>query len=288
MVKAYSTSFETDGDMPYGLGCGGTVHLLLERRATAASFLEALRNAFLDRRPLGCAVFLGGPELGKRCVVDGLTRELASTDPLQTLARQAFDLQHSRQQDDGAAWAEYIPARTGIFIFGAGDDAKPLVTQAATLGWHITVADGRSHLATRSRFPEADEVVVLTPEGLAKLHLLTTDAAVLMTHSYDQDTAILKVLLSRSLAYLGVLGPRSRTADLLRDAAANHSSSTGSKVHSPIGLDLGGDSPATIALSILAEIQATLSRRHFRWRETMPGDESAIVETVASLSTVLT
>ena len=75
-----------------------------------------------------------------------------SGDRLGLVARDAY-LNRESFQPDETIWSEYIPARCGLFVFGAGDDAKPLVTQASTLGWHITVADGRSHLATRPRFP---------------------------------------------------------------------------------------------------------------------------------------
>ena len=67
----------------------------------------------------------------------------------------------------------------------------PLVTQASTLGWHITVADGRAHLATHQRFPEADDIVLLERGNLSQLQLEKGDAAVVMTHSYERDRAIL-------------------------------------------------------------------------------------------------
>ena len=104
------------------------------------------------------------------------------------------------------------------------------------------------------------------------LTLLEGDAAVVMTHSYEQDRSVLTNLLEKNIAYLGVLGPRYRTADLLRDVKAdlavyerspsdeNHCS-VWNEVHSPVGLNLGGHSPATIALSILAEIQGVVSSR---------------------------
>jgi xanthine dehydrogenase accessory factor len=277
VVKAYSTSFETDEDRPYGLGCGGTVHLLLERRRTAEPFLNELQRAFVSRKPLGCAVVLDGSDCGRREIASSTFKPSEKVD-LEDHALRAFDRQYSSLEGDGSIWAEYVPARPGLFVFGAGDDAKPLVTQASTLGWHITVADGRSHLATPLRFPEADEVVVLTPDTLQALQLTEGDAAVLMTHSYEQDQAILKILIHANIAYLGVLGPRYRTADLLRDVKADPSvlsmpfgqsdRKSWNEVHSPAGVDLGGDSPATIALSILAQAQGVLSRRQHRGKET--------------------
>ena len=298
LVKAYSTSFETDGDRPYGLGCGGTVHLLLERRESAEGFLRRLKAAWEARLPLACAVALSGPETGRRSLVDEDTE--AGEDVLGALAMDAFRSGVSSfLAPDGvgegvAVFAEYLAPRCGLMVFGAGDDAKPLVALARTMGWHITAADGRSNLATRTRFPEADEVIVLTSADEARARLRSTDAAVLMTHSYEQDLKYLRMLLTTPLAYLAVLGPRYRTADLLQDAAARKdvgAEESRMKVHSPAGLNLGGDGPAVIALSIVAEIQATISKAVEHTGRSAPSrveSNSREARAVASLSTVLT
>jgi xanthine dehydrogenase accessory factor len=279
-VRAYSTSFEAEGEAegesggrPYGLGCGGTVHLLLERRDTAEFLLRELQRAFAARQPLSCAVVLEGAEIGSRCVMNSGGEFNPTGDKrLSHLAQEAWlscesfivESDGESPAQDDTVWAEYIPPRCGLFIFGAGDDAKPLVTQASTLGWHITVADGRAHLATRARFSLADEVAVLRNGDVSALNLLESDAAVIMTHSYEQDRNILKGLLARELAYIGVLGPRYRTADLLRDVATELGGTPRrwmKKLHAPVGLNLGGDSPATIALAILAQIQGIVGLR---------------------------
>ena len=265
IVKAFSTSFEMDGGHPYGLGCGGVVHLLLERRATAEMFLQQAQRAFARRKGLGCTVVLEGQDIGRRGfapALDGSTNHELDELALGALTEQqsffptAFGLKEQQ-----FAWSEYLPPRCGLFIFGAGDDAQPLVAQAVTLGWQLTVADGRSHLATRNRFPQAHEVVVLQDSEIATLELHASDAAVVMTHSFEQDSRILEQLLPKALLYLGVLGPRYRTVDLVESAIGRIGGTTMEwmkRLHAPVGFDIGGDSPATIALSILAEIQATL------------------------------
>ncbi len=95
------------------------------------------------------------------------------------------------------AWCDFRPARTGLWIFGAGDDAQPLMRLAKELGWFVSLADGRSHLATRERFPLADDIRVLAIKDLASqsAHLLGPirphDVAVLMSHSFEQDFRVL-------------------------------------------------------------------------------------------------
>jgi xanthine/CO dehydrogenase XdhC/CoxF family maturation factor len=193
------------------------------------------------------------------------------------LARQCFEerrsFPHTCLAADGQTTlvrAEWCEPRPGLFVFGAGDDAIPLVKQARQLGWYVAVADGRSHLATRTRFPEAQDVHVMGAKEFPRLQLRPTDAAVLMTHSLEQDIRILSELLGRNLAYLGVLGPRRRTGELLL-AVANNLDLPLSKIdvqienwmerlHAPVGLDLGGDTPAEIALAIIAEIQQSRHR----------------------------
>jgi xanthine dehydrogenase accessory factor len=290
VVSCYST-VEDDDERPFGSGCGGVVFLMLERKQTAGPLMTALQAAFHARTPLGIATVLEGPHIGRRFVAGldekppGLTpvsgdRTGVLVPELQRLANLALD---NRAPIDGTVYldgvpirilADYRPARPGLWIFSAGDDVEPLVILARQLGWFVAIADGRSHLATRERFPSADEVRVLPifdlPEAAPKyLSLRPTDAAVVMTHSFEQDARILASLLALEfqLAYLGALGPQRRTRELLAEAArllhlsepTNRAERWLAQLHAPTGLDLGADTPSTIALSILAEIQKTLT-----------------------------
>ncbi len=289
-VERYSTA-DDDGDRPYGSGCGGVVFLLLERRETAGPFMAALEAAFNARTPLAIATVLEGAQIGRRAYA-GLpngsepqsgsngAQNLISDFELADLAASALE-RHSSSETrirlDGLetrVWADYRAARPGLWIFSAGDDAKPLAQLARQLGWFVAVADGRSNLATRERFPAADEVRVLPIADLpgaapAHLSLLSSDAAVVMTHSFEQDSRVLASLLALEfpLAYLGVLGPQRRTRELLAEAAGMlHLPATPERVdqwlaemHAPTGLDLGADTPAAIALSVVAEIQKIIT-----------------------------
>ncbi len=292
-VERYSTA-EDDGERPYGSGCGGVVYLLLERRATAGVFLAALEQAFQRRSPLGVATVLDGTQIAGRAFARIDTEALKNLDdqaaltamgngPMQALAeralarRESFEQQIADHGTNARVWAHYQPARPGLWIFGAGDDAQPLGRLARELGWFVSVADGRSHLATRERFPLTDEVRVLPVKELLNGHagisttvlgdLRLDDAAVVMTHSFEQDAKILAVLLALAAppAYIGVLGPQRRTRELLAEAAQLHGLPASAiaaqaenwlaQLHAPTGLDLGADAPETIALSVLAEIQ---------------------------------
>jgi xanthine/CO dehydrogenase XdhC/CoxF family maturation factor len=283
-IERYST-VPDDGEMPYGSGCGGVVHILLERRATAAPLLTALATAFRERTPLAIATVLQSSKIGGRAFAglpsDDVHAPSHESQIFQDLAEQALSGKQSFDSEitaDGVTtrvWLDYRPARPGLWIFGAGDDARPVLLLARGLGWFAAVSDGRAHLATKERFRDADEVHVLTIPDLpatAHLDLRPTDAAIVMTHSFEQDSRILALLLGGGstdlpLAYLGVLGPQRRTRDLLVEAARiqhlSHPEERAehwlAQLHAPTGLDLGAETPATIALSILAEIQQVLS-----------------------------
>ncbi len=277
VVRRYSTSAE-DGDVPYGMGCGGVVHLLLERGDTANAVMEQLAACFAAREPLAIATVLDGDAIGQRALwpsPNGVDGHAEDSKTLAHLALRGFEEQRSYSATlhlvDGqiaAVRVEFHAARPGLFVFGAGDDAKPLVRLARQLGWHVAVADGRSNLATRERFPEAHEVHVLPAQGFPQLGLRPTDAAAVMTHSLEQDTRILAELLAEDLAYIGVLGPRHRTDEMLLTLAGRcgvQESSVDAQIerwldrlHAPMGLDLGGNTPADIALAAIAEMQQSL------------------------------
>jgi len=275
VLRRYSTTPD-DGDVPYGMGCGGVVHLLLERRATAEPVLEELAFAFAHRQPLAIATVTERDAIAQRAFQS--PNRQAGSGVLAELAGRSFEERRSFTADltgqdhqIAAVRVEWVPARPGLFIFGAGDDALPLLALARQLGWRISVADGRAHLVTATRFPLADELYTLDAAQPLPVRPQATDAAVIMTHSIEQDMRILGELLAGDLAYLGVLGPRHRTIEMLTSLARSHSGGAASAVsvhasvesslarlHAPMGIDLGGSAPADIALSVIAEIQQTL------------------------------
>ena len=152
-----------------------------------------------------------------------------------------------------------------LLVFGAGPDVVPVVRLAAALGFAVRVVDPRPALARGDRFPEALEVLACPPEQAPeRIEVTPESVALVMTHHYLHDKALLGWLLGTPARYLGVLGPKRRTEDLLRelrDEGLAVSEEALERVHGPAGLDLGADGPAEIALALLAEIQAVLAGR---------------------------
>ena len=264
-VQQYSTFFDEDSEMPYGLGCGGTVLLLLERGEAVDRTLSALEYGAQNRCEIAIVTSIdanlaGGA--GVRLIVtdDGDILSGEADGTRRQLAQEAIRNRRPLWRDgDGPLFVEYAPPPQALYVLGAGDDAQPLVEFARRLGWVVTVADGRSHLTRTERFPLADTVVV--SRNFQELVLRERDAVVILTHSYEQDLAALRAMLPRELGYLGILGPRARTARLISEVAPELGFNPDEcllRLHSPVGLNIGAKDPAAIALSIVAEIHAVL------------------------------
>jgi xanthine/CO dehydrogenase XdhC/CoxF family maturation factor len=247
-LVTYDTSAENDLIWGVGLGCHGVVQVLLERVGPAPGWATAAMAARADRRPAQLAVIWRG------------------SAPEQWGTRLGADL--PADPPDTGVFRQTIAPPPALTVFGAGDDARPLVRFAKELGWYVTVADPRPTYATAERFPEADRRVVAPAAGLVRSAAIEPgSAAVVMTHHYVHDVPVLRGLLECPPAYVGLLGPKQRgeriLADLARDGVVP-SVETVARFHSPVGLDLGAETPDEVALSIVAEIQAALVGRDAR------------------------
>jgi xanthine/CO dehydrogenase XdhC/CoxF family maturation factor len=158
---------------------------------------------------------------------------------------------------------EPILAPYALWLFGAGEHAKPLARLAKNLGWYLGVVDHRPALASAERFPEADRIVLgHPPEVLQGLPFDPRSAALVISHVYEKDREAVAALLQQPLGYLGLQGNRGRSTKLLKELQEGGQVLSDAQrriMHFPAGLDLGAESPEVIALSMLAEVQATLS-----------------------------
>jgi len=150
-----------------------------------------------------------------------------------------------------------------LIVFGAGHVAMPLISLAHDLGLRTVVVDGRPRFATRERFPDVDELLIGIPSEIAETLSYTSSTFVVLTaHDYKYDLPVLKVVLPAKPAYVGLLGSRRRgkaIKEFLRDGGMEERLLD--QIHVPTGLDIGADTAAEIALSILAEAVAIKSGR---------------------------
>jgi xanthine/CO dehydrogenase XdhC/CoxF family maturation factor len=283
MLVTYDTTDEDDAKFGVGLGCNGIIHILIE------PILETVKNnpiellkACLKNRAYKVLVTLFDGK-NKRTGQPGTItlnqeEDLSSNKTFDDLSSniREFVLKESKKvlathisviipiNDLGMfAFVESIAPAIKLNILGAGNDVIPLVKLATVMGWEITIADGRSELVNKNRFPEADELLSGKAEEIAGL--LKQDkrtAVLLMTHNFNYDLSILKGLFPYKLPYLGVLGPKKKLKKL-KEQLINSGVILGKKdedvIFGPMGLDIGAESPEEIALSIIAEIKAVIA-----------------------------
>jgi xanthine/CO dehydrogenase XdhC/CoxF family maturation factor len=274
MAKRVTYDMHADDDLVWslGLGCDGVIHLLLQRleRDSSFGFLEQLERAQRLRRAVLLALVTQS-DVSLPAGAHGCLDSAGATEGSPLLLNllgglagpwPAWRFKTVRFGDDGAGEAivVHVPPAPRVLICGAGPDAVPLARLLADLGWDTVVADHRPAFAKADRFPARCTVLQTRPERLAEvLAPESLDAAVVMSHHLENDSAYLGCLAPHDIPYIGVLGPRARRIRLAKRAGISERT-----VFGPVGLDIGAELPAAIALAVAAEIHAVLNKRDGR------------------------
>lgn len=280
-LVTYNTMDEDDRQFGVQLGCNGIVHILFEPiHATQSDHPIALLEKTLLQRKEAVAVTLfsldqyTGPQPGtcllyvedmlfcKGSVND--LQPLLNRDVQEVLATQTSILkEYTYANTTVTGLVEWLPPSISLVIVGAGNDAFPLIQMAHIAGWQTTVVDGRPGHANRQRFPDAGRIITGKPPAvLAQLTADTQTAFVLMTHNYQYDVAMLEGLLPQDGGYIGVLGPGRKLERMLQELEEKGlvvDDATRKRIYGPTGLDIGAETAAEIALSVMAEIKMVLS-----------------------------
>ncbi|WOF22745.1 XdhC family protein [Microbacterium betulae] len=297
--EARTARFGFDDDTAHaaGLACGGQVDVIaFEVRADDATAVDALRTA-ADDRPTTIGLVLDGPRAGRvvrrddpalddraaadldaaallaetRVVAGGLAERRTSRPPEDESPEIVLPSASSPPAGttDGPGAAGRVLAvsrapRPRLIVAGASDHAAALCRVAAAAGFAVTIVDAWELLVTSDRFPDAAELVVALPHehlaGLGPDDIDARTAVCVLTHDTRLDVPALRQALAMPIGFVGALGARTtaaRRVELLREAGASDDDLA--RLHSPLGLDLGGSSPAETAVSVVAEI---LAARH--------------------------
>lgn len=297
-IIEYDTRGNEDIVWGLGLGCNGVVRILLEslrEKSDGARALKFIADCLRARHTGVIATIIGATETSFKSG-DKASRQRTGARLLlvdeQNIANQFLIEDETEdefiaclREDAGAVltggsssvrayetsagqieiFFDLIEPPRSLFVFGAEQDALPVVRLARALGWHLTIVDTRARSQTSERFYEANEVVLCRAEDAASRISLAQDAAaIVMTHNYLDDIELLRCLLPSQISYLGILGPKQRTAKLLEELSAEGVRLTDAqlaRLHSPIGMDIGAETPEEIALSIIAEVKAAFANR---------------------------
>ena len=291
----YNTASTSD-EMAWGLGlgCNGIVRVLVEPLASDSLYMEALRRSGTGRTgatPVAVATVHqhtlseSAPssdliETGARLFIneDGdVSREKLSDRVAAMLESEVRALSrvttssgsHTYDVDGGVlkVFIETLSPPVHFVVFGAGQDALPIVELARGVGWQTEVVDSQARTASVSRFATADRVILSRPKEVAShISITPRTLTLLMSHNYAHDLALLRFLLASPARYIGVMGPRKRTERMLSELMANKDTdrldeSDLARLYSPAGLDIGANASAEIAVSIIAEMRAVVDGR---------------------------
>ncbi len=257
-----------------GLVCGGTMWISIEPgeralRLAGRDLLGDLLAASSGGRPVALATLMerrdrdlapcgrlfvetGGAVHGSLgdAALDVRATEAAAEALRQGTARTvALDDRHE-------LLVEPVIARARLIIAGGGHVGLALARMAAQLEYDVTVIDDREEFSARERFGQSTDVLRMDmPEALRTLPLGWNTFIVIATRGHKLDAHCLRAAVARDVRYIGLLGSRRKTvliAKMLRDEGVAEERIR--RVHAPVGLDLGGRTPAEIALSVLAEM----------------------------------
>ncbi len=277
----YDTSNDDDAAFGVQLGCNGVVHILFEYIDASALnnpvfLLQQLENDrkgavvltlfSMDRnagQPGTCLFYREGSDpLYANKHTEALYTEAKTT----LLAKTSVIKELNFNGNNYHALIEFIPPPVRLVVAGAGNDVMPLAKAASLLGWELIIADGRATHAKVERFPEAKTILLVKPAELMKQLVLDANTYfVLMTHNYNYDLELLKQLLTTKITYIGILGPKTKLQRMLNDIEEQTGTMPGDAqlqcIYSPVGLDIGAETPEEIAISIIAEIKAVISNK---------------------------
>lgn len=281
VMVTYDTTGDDDILFGVGLGCRGVIRILIEPVAETpgAVDLAAFAERCLQSRRGGIAATIiggAGAPVGRRLLCSGhavVASDIDNPELLQTVKERALGWY---AETAGLAAVETARGTVTVFVepvtppvplvvFGAGHDATPLVRFAKSLGWHVTVVDHRPDYARQGRFPEADAVLLSGAERIpGGVTMGPQTLTMVMTHNYLRDRDLAASLLRSPVRYIGLLGPRKRTLQLLEDIRKSDGPAALAgleRLYGPAGLDIGAENPEAVALSVVSEMCAVLGGR---------------------------
>lgn len=279
IVIKYDTTSEEDMIWGLGLGCQGIAYVLIEAlQETKLQEIAFIKKCLSTRTygaiatvisiegkskiQLGQRLLLGDETIINNLSDDNLLTEVLSDTKAALQQNNSILKEYDLAGETIEVFIEVIQPPLSLIVFGAGYDVLPLVNFSKQLGWDVTVVDNRSREASKSRFEQADKVLLSLPDDiLENFEITERTVAVVMSHNYLDDLEMLKLLLPSELKYLGILGPKKRTNRILEELK-EEKITVNANIHSPVGLDIGADNAEEIALSIVSEIQAVISERN--------------------------
>jgi xanthine dehydrogenase accessory factor len=231
---------------------------------------ETLTAAIAAEQPVAVATVVGGAgQIGAKLLArpggealgslgSGVPAQEVIREMLAMLAQAASGTRtYAASAGEVEIFIETFPPPPTMYIVGAVHIAIPLVTFAKVLGFRTVVVDARGAFATPERFAHADELIMAWPDEALEGKLNSNSFVVLLTHDPKLDDPALKIALPSPARYVGALGsPKTHAKRLVRLREQGMAEEQLARLHAPIGLKIGADTPEEIAVSIIAEVVA--------------------------------
>ncbi len=252
----YDSSENSDSPLAMALGCGGKVTILLQPVSAVNNYqkLDFLYEALQARAPVSYGIGVSNDEN-----LQGSVNQLLNSSETKVLMQTARN-RLCKTRDGSELLIVDVRPQIHLLVFGGGIDAIPLVQMAGILGWRVTLVDSRTGYAQASSFASAHKLIHSPADALEVNEILhTIDSAIVMTHNVEMDAAAIRVLQNSSARYLGLLGPEHRKQKVLKRAGISVSKV---ELFGPMGINIGGDLPESIALGTLAQCHQVLDAKH--------------------------
>ena len=276
----YDTREESNQNLGIGLGCNGIIHVLIEPLDSKdnQNTINLFEGFISTKEPLALAtIFNATTGVAEKLLITsnnemsiGFTnnhiKEVVRKDLLELFeSKKSEARKYKSSEDEVEVFIELIQPTISVILFGGGFDARPVSELAKNLGWDVIVTDECvAHIAPVF-FPQADKLSLCHREFIDKEFEITPyTACVLMSHNYEYDRDVLRKIINTESPYIGILGPRKRfdkMVDEFSKAGVELTPHDNHRIHSPIGLDIGAETPDEIAVSIIAEIQSKMANR---------------------------
>ena len=280
MTVTYDTREESNQNLGIGLGCNGVIDVLIEPiNISEENNPVSLFEKFIStKEPLTLAtIFNAKSGVGEKIIAHAtgeiqsyfsnvILSNVVTNDLLELFNTKKSEAKTFTTADgETEVFMELVQPNVSLIIFGGGFDARPVSQLAKTLGWDVQVTDECvAHIAPLF-FPTADKLSLCHRDFIDRDFEITPfTACVLMSHNYEYDRDVLKKLIKTDTPYIGILGPRKRFDKMLVEFSAQGlplQAEDIHRIHSPIGLDIGAETPDEIAVSIIAEIQGKFVNR---------------------------
>jgi len=242
-----------------GLACGGRIQVYLKPVEIKDKILERLLAEHTAKRRVALLTRLDN---GAQCIIlsADIDKEQGFTAEELSAAQAGMAADHTGLLDGGRLFLRIYHSPLQLIIVGAVHIAQLLAPMAQLAGFNVAVVDPRRTWLSATRFPNITIHEDWPDRALQQLGLNTRTAAAILSHDPKLDDPALTVALRSSVFYIGALGSRrTHTARLKRLHKSGFNATDTMRIHAPIGLNIGGRSPAEIAVAILAEIIQTMN-----------------------------